>query len=232
VFTQNPQVNCNGFYLYWIGNAGYGQITATASGGTPQVIDCSVALDIYRTWIPAASAASSNTLTIVGTGQVIIVGAEPLLSITKQVLVGNAGVASSTSSLWNTPEVYNGIGFITTVAPDLSIIMLGINDAFASVSRSAFIANVGALVTAAKVSGDVIIVPPFPNQVPGVLAIESGYCSDLLALAVAEGCVYLDLWQRWGAAYNASYIDSDGTHGINAGYWDLAQVIASVISNP
>ncbi len=232
VYTPNPQVTCDGFYVYWIGSSGYGTLTATATGGTPQVINANVATSMYRTLIPAASAVATNTLTMSSVGQVFITAVEPVLSTKKQILVGNAGVGSSSTINWNSSGTYQGLGFISTVAPDLTIISLGINDAFSSIAPATYAANIQAMITAAQVSGDVLLMPPLPNGNAACRAYEVQYLPVLQNLAAVNNCAYLDIFNRWGGAYNANFMYSDQTHGTNTGYWDWAQFVANVIGNP
>lgn len=234
VYTASPQVNCDGFYIYYLGSGTVGTITATASGGTPQVIVASgLASGIYRSLIPAASASSSNTLTITSTlATNYIVGAEPVLSTKMQVLVGNSGCGGVTSTSWNSTGAFAGLSFIGTVAPDLSIISLGINDAAASISAATYQTNIQAIITKCKLSGDVILCDPLPNQTAGTIAIQKTYLPVLSSLATSNNCVYASIFNRWGGAYNSNYMNADGTHAIDQGYWDWSEFIANIIANP
>ena len=238
VYTPSPQVTCDGFYVYYLGNSTLGTLTCTASGGSSTPILCSsLSAGVYRTLISAGSASATNSLTIVGTvANNHVVGVEPVLSTKSQVLVGNAGVGSTLSGSWASSGTanFNAVPFIKTVAPDLTIISLGINDAANSASVATFSNNMQTIITAAKISGDVLLcdMPPSSSGIGGGgPALEATYLSVYANLAAVNNCAYLSMWGRFGGAWQTSYM-SDQAHCNDQGNFDWAQFIANVIAAP
>lgn len=231
----SPAVNCDGMYfIYEAGGAG--TVTATVTGGTPTVVTFPGTNGTFRSpLISAGSASAANTLTLtpaVSGNFVFFAGVEPVLSTKRQVLVSNAGVPGSTTTDWavtNAPS--GGADFIKAVAPDLTIISLGINDAAAAVSAATVSTNLQTLITAAKVSGDVILATPLPNQTAGTIAQEKLYLPVYYSLAQSNSCLLLDEFARLGSAYNANFMNGDGTHGNDYGYWDWSQAFMQLLTS-
>ena len=239
VYTPSPQINCDGFYVYYLGNGTLGTLTCTATGGSATPINCSLTAGVYRTLVTAGSAGTSNTLTIAaGIGNVDVVGVEPVLSTVKQLYVGNAGVGSSLSSSWaGGSATFGGIPFIKTVAPDLTIISLGINDGAALVSPATFQTNMQTIITAAQVSGDVLLTDfpqtYLPSTTQAKYNVEQSYLPIYAQLAAANNCAYLSFNARLGGVgFNTGLMASDGVHPYDTGYFDWAQFIANVAGSP
>lgn len=231
-------VLADSYDVYYLKNTGLGTFTATATGGSGSVVNTSATTGIGKTTITAGSAATTNTVTIAPSaslGDVHIVGIEPSLSTTSRVRVGNAGVGSSRAvTHWNgngSGAGWNSQACIKAYAPDLTIISLGINDAINAASASAYTAAVQPLITAAQVSGDVLILPPIPSTssaAAGVLTNEAAYVAALQGL----GYRYGDLIARWpsGDAINTlGFMSGDAYHPNALGYADLAQWLAAGI---
>ena len=118
------------------------------------------------------------------------------------------------------------------VAPDLTIISIGVNDAFGSIAATTLQSNVQAMITAAKASGDVLLLgcPPLQNTTANgfVQAYEPVYAG----LAATNNCAFLSSYGRFGGAYNAAFNSGDGTHFNDQGNWDWAQFVAGVVGAP
>lgn len=236
VYTPSPQVLCDGFYVYYLGNnsPALGTLGCTATGGSPTPINTgTLAAGTYRTLVAAGSASSSNSLTIANSvAGSFIVGVEPVLSTKSQVLVGNASVGYAATGNWQTPGTFSGVQFIQTVAPDLTLISLGINDGLAGQSVANYQTYMQNIINAAKNSGDVLLCDFLPNNSTFIQNNLKLYQPVVANLAASNNCAYLSIFNRWGGAYNANFMYSDGTHGNDQGYWDWAQFVANVIANP
>lgn len=232
VFTAG--VNADSYYVYYLGNAGLGMLTCTATGGSAVVINTgSLAAGVYRTLVTASAASASNTVALAGSGSnAYVVGVEPFLSTVPQVLIGNAGVASTQTNDWvQSAANFGAIPFIKTVAPNLTVISLGINDASGAVVVGTYIANLQLLINAAKVSGDVVLVdfPPLNNGAP-TSTYAPQYIPQILALAQTNNILYASLYARFGSSY-LSALMADTIHPNDQGYWDWAQFIAGLIGS-
>lgn len=229
VYTST--INADQYYVYYLTAPGLGTLTLTATGGTPVVVNCAATAGSARVLVTAASAATSNTLTAVtsGSGGTYLTGVEPLLSATSQVLIGNAGVGSSTTTSWTSFSPFGGNSLITTVAPDLTIISLGINDANAGLSATAFSTNLQSLINSALVTGDVIICTWPPNQTAGTLATMLVYYPYIYQLGSSNTHVVVgDIFYRFGSTWNSPFM-SDPAHPNDQGYFDWAQSLYNLL---
>lgn len=218
------------FDVYYTTGPSNGTLTITATGGTPVVVNSnSSTLGWNKTTVSAASALTNNTITIVGSANPIYIGGvEPWNSSIKRIRIGNMGVSGALAANWTQDATYGGIPLIKAYAPDIVIIEDLINDCAASTTPSSVVTNLTAIVTAARVSGDAIIMtcppssltqglPAFTNE-PAMVAAVDVYCFD-------NGVPCYDLFNRWNATYQASLMSSGGEgifHTNNEGNYDWA----------
>lgn len=217
--------------VYYATNSGLGTITAVATGGSTVNQSTSAAGGVGKVTVSAASAATTNTITLtnVSGAAIHILAVEPWHSTVKRVRVGNAGVGSSTTTKWVQSEAtFGGPGAIRAYAPDLTILSLGINDATNAVSVATFMANMQLLINAAKISGDILIMSPFPSA-SGALANQITWEPQYAAALKAGTEPYLDLFQRFGQPGTDTTFDlnmmNDQVHPNAMGYADLAQLL-------
>lgn len=114
------------------------------------------------------------------------------------------------------------------IAPDLTFINLGINDTALSIPLATSIANTQALITAAKATGDVILVGTTPYS-SGTVVNLPPYIRAMKELAVKNQVGFIDLYSRVRSQALAdggspTYYTSDGTHLSNLGNSDVATV--------
>lgn len=227
----DPGVTADRFDVYYATNSGLGTITAVATGGSTVTQSTSAAGGVGKVTLSAATAATTNTVTLtnVSGAAVHILGVEPWHSTIKRVRVGNAGVGSSTTAKWVQSEAtFGGPGAIRAYAPDLTILSLGINDATNAVAVATFMANMQLLINAAKISGDILIMSPFPSA-SGALANQITWEPQYGAALKAGTEPYLDLFQRFGVpgsntTFNLNMMN-DQVHPNAMGYADLAQLL-------
>ena len=85
-------------------------------------------------------------------------------------------------------------------APDLTIVNLGLNDIAPGVAIAAYTANLQAIITHAKMSGDVLLVFPHPSG--GAFATDAAAYRDAAAsLAVGNGVAFLSLFDYFGGVF-------------------------------
>lgn len=240
---QDPGVLADTFDVYYRrqpGSASTGSFSVQATGGSAISVDAAAgaAIGIGKVTVAAGSAANMNSVSITGlipSKTVDIIGVEPSLSTSRKVRVGNAGLSGSTTVDWLTyyqgssANDYGGLGAVKAYAPDLTIVDLGINDANALAAPVAeYISRLQTIVTTAKMSGDVIIKTMIPSQAPAVAALEAQYVEAVKAL----GHPVIDQFSRVSpfAAYHAAgMMNSDGLHGTDLGYLDVASVVLEAL---
>lgn len=224
------------FDVYWLGGPGYGTLTCTATGGTPVVINTNTTSIPHMTTVKAGSAATSNVLTCVPSiAFVAIIGVEPWLSTVTTIRFGLAGQSGTTSVMWNNSAISGITGgpSIQAYAPDLTVILLDINDASAGTVWATVATNLTALINAAKVSGDVIFLnapPPASSNTGGANYIATYYAGEQV-LVNTLSVPLLDIYYRWGSTWGASFMASgtDPVHPNLQGYADIAGALMSFL---
>ncbi len=238
--TFTPGVNADSFYVYYVGGSGatpayqpLGTFTAQATGGSPTSVpyNSSLSGNIYRALVTAGSAGTGNSVSIsVATGNTaVIVGVEPFLSTKAQILIGNAGNPGTNTTEWTNPYTAESLAFIAAATPDLVVIDLGINDAFASLSPTTYIANMTILINTAHAAGADVILSTFPpSQSSSYSTYEALYYPLLQSLASSNAIPLVDIYGLLGGTYNAPYM-YDGVHPNVSGYTLWANALLPVV---
>ena len=224
-------MTCDSFDVYYLSNSGLGTISATATGGTAATANTSTTpgYGIAKITAVAGSAGVGNSVTISGSGgAVYVLGIEPFLSTTATVRIANVGVAGSTTANWADTSPWASVQAVEAYAPDLTIIELSTNDAITAISSSVVQANLAAIIQAAQLSGDVIILTPPPNQAASVLGYQQQYVGVMQSLATLYNAPVVDVFNRWSQTYQMA-IMFDGNHPNNLGYWDMAAAVSELI---
>ncbi len=125
------------------------------------------------------------------------------------------------------PNVTNAL-----ISRDLTIVMLGLNDANQNVSAVNYIANMTQICsTSLAAGGSMIIVGPTPSNIAP--ALISQYLAPLQALAASIGAVFINPADRFVnvATFEADgLITSDLTHPNKNGYAAIAEMIADAMT--
>jgi hypothetical protein len=166
----------------------------------------------------------------------MLVGFDAYDSAASNVSVWNMGASGSRVAQWTdggTP--YSFSNALPVFAPDLTIIDLTINDWFDATPLDAYLANLQKMITAAKKTGDVLMVVGVPSNVETAPPErQRKYADGVLALAYKNDLPAVDLLARWvSQSYNpARGFYFDGLHPSATGYADVAAALADVIGNP
>ncbi len=225
--TLTPGVKADTFLVYYYGDSGTGVMSGQATGGSATSINtgASSTPSVKTATVVGGTPSATNSITLSWTsGTVFILGVEFYDSTNPNtVRVLPAGVGGSQATQWanlNTANQFGGRAFIKAVAPDLTVVSLGINDAAAGRTGSQVMADVTTLAGDAAVSGDVLLMSAFPH--PSASTVD-----DVNAAYFASTYAYLDLAWRYGYNMMAwGLMTSDQTHPNALGYSDAASVLA------
>jgi lysophospholipase L1-like esterase len=227
VFTPADGVSYDSFTIYTQGGQGGGTISATATGGTTTNIVQAYSNTVVKTTVKAASAGTSNSVTLswVSGTSVQVIGIEAFHSSVRRIRFANAGFSGSTTNVWT--DSNTSLTAIKAWAPDLTIIMLGINDAQSSVSPTTYRNNVQTIISNAKLSGDVVVMSmvPVDPSLTAAIASEKAYAALLPALAEANSIPFLDMFTRFGNGSFVSPMMANTLHPNAAGYADMARFV-------
>lgn len=186
------------------------------------------------------SGASVDNVTISAPtgGAVYMIGPEfvPDAGDEVMVVIDNWAQSGATTYDWDTG--LHSLAMVSYRAPELTIIMLGTNDALtSSETASSYIARIEQITEICQASGDVLLVSPVPvnpaytapGGASGSLTRQQGYRDELIAYAAANNIAYLDLFGRFGQ-YRSGDWYRDSVHQSDAANHDIARTIAAVIT--
>jgi len=226
-----PGVNTSALDVYYLSLNGLGSATVNVNGGsTLATVDMNQASAVRKQTVTATL--GSNTWNIVrAAGSAYMLGAVARNAAVKQVSVVNAGWSSATTDNWNytdTPQnVWNPLPAIQAVAPDLSIIGLGINDWLNTVDVEDYATRLGNVIDAAQASGDVLLWTEVPSNTI-LLATMQEYVDAAKAVAADKGVLVVDTFAQFGSFSAANGLGwmFDDAHPTGTGYGVIAQALA------
>lgn len=143
---------------------------------------------------------------------------------------GYGGARSS--DLACTANAWSYLNALSAVAPDLTIIPIGINDWQNSVTTAAFKTSVQAVTTAAKLSGDVIFVTPIPTGNSASEDTQHTYISTLIDLSNSNNVLLIDIHDYFGnyVSTNGKSMMFDTLHSKAGGYAIEADIIGRILA--
>jgi lysophospholipase L1-like esterase/uncharacterized protein YggL (DUF469 family) len=215
------------------------------TGGVSTVVDGSTTLATIDTRAGTPNTWGSQEVVVAGTaasiygingptlGPINILGFEARDTNNPSIVaVSNFGQSGVTALDWAN-DTYS-LDSISYVAPDLSIIMLGINDAQGNATVGDFITRITSIVNRAKQTGDVVLLT-FPESdptfLPGLGTLEQSYLAALKDYAKVNNIALIDVNARMGgySDYNNNAWYRDRIHQSNAANKDIAEAIATVV---
>lgn len=233
-----PGIECDTFDVYLFGSGGYGTVSVNIDGGAATTLNTATLAGTPGKVTVTAAPGSSHVVNITNTSAaapVAVLGVDAYLSTTPKVRVGNAGKSGSTTAQWGDAQgVTSGSGSsacIRAYAPDLTLVMLGINDSIAGVTEATWTANITKTINAGKASGSVILMSTVPSGPSVTTAGQIAYRNASLALAKTLGVGYIDVYARFGSYATAQPFGfyADETHPNAVGYSDMAHGIAAAL---
>lgn len=215
-----------GTFGYDINGAGSGtQSTAGASGFLTKTITGTLGLNTLN-----LNYSSGNAL--------YIAGVEAYDSSKKSVSVINGGLPAVTTLLYNTNNgIYSpAYGAIAALAPNLTVISLGLNDLNTGKLLGTSIVNTQAIITAAQAVGDVALATFNPGQITGSFTAQNqaAYTAAMANLAANNNIPFIDNYSRQQSyvVNSANGLIVDSLHLNGAGYFDYAAGIYNSIGSP
>ena len=235
-----PGFRCDRVDIYYINHSNpsfNAVVNVNLNGSSIGTFDTAVGSGSNFAKVTMSFTATDNPtigLTRLGTGgSTWIVGMEAYLSTSPAIGVGNAGIEGTATLQWqDDASTTSSLKALRLYAPDLSVIMLGVNDSTGT-SKVDYKSRLTNIVKAAKESGDVMLMSPVPTNDATRAANEALYRDAAQEIATRYGCIFLDLFARWGtwAAANAKGYMFDDTHPNDAGYQDIKTAVYTALTN-
>lgn len=161
-------------------------------------------------------------------------GACRILAMPKIAVYNWGWGASTTPEQVDRSTPWTPIEALPVIAPDLTIISLDTNDytpAYGPVPLDVYRTNLGALISAAKKTGDCLIVPEIPSSsARQSYSVQNSYHKIEHELAEDRGCALVDITAVWGGVYETKAAlgwYSDLTHGTAEAYAHEGELIAN-----
>lgn len=225
------------FTIVYLQNTSQGSFKVNVDGGASlATIDAAGAQSLQS--ISYTVALGAHTINVEGqnTGNVNVIGIMAWDSTvpTIDICLG-ASSGAKVDSYYNggSSQAWTPIYVFPFIAPDLTIINLVTNDSNNGTDLATYIATLQILITAAKATGDVILMAgPPSNTTPATDGTLDTYISAMLDLALANDCCMLNMKQRWGgyAEIQPYFPYYDNLHPGQLGYEDVAQAVFAMLT--
>lgn len=228
-YSFTPENDVNTIDVYYLASSGGGTFTVDTGGAALATIDASVAsAGVTKATVAVTRGHPTVNIKRVS-GAVQIVGLDAYDNAAPAVSVWNMGWGGSMTSHWASADLpRQPINALQAVAPDLTIINLGINDANNSVSATTFRANYEAIIAAARVSGDVVMFVPAPSG--QFLENNAALYAVMRQMAVDLAIPLIDFPERFGTHDEAADFFIDSTHPNYLGHADMAWAVFKMLS--
>jgi lysophospholipase L1-like esterase len=231
-----PTANVDTFKIWYTTVSGGGSFTIDINGSGTQTINTNTSSGYTSTTITASLGA--NTLNWRGvSGNVFLAGVEAFDSSKKQITVLNGGWPGATIANINSTSFAWSSGSVLaagTLAPDVTVINVGINDWNGGTSLSTFQSSMQTLITRVQTTGDAVLMTPNPSSTSGFAsaATQQSFINVLYGLAQSNNIPLVDQFSRVVSYANASGLglDYDALHPNGAGYADMASAVYMMLS--
>lgn len=231
--TFNPGIEFDTVDVYFAADPGNGTSVVTINGSTTNLVS-GLTTGFRKQTITRTAGRHTVSIAPPTGGQMIIFGIDAYLSTASQIRVGNAGALGTSTQEWAyVDDAWNSIAGLDTYDPDLTIFMLGINDASVPVSLEEFRENIETFGDVAEVYGSFLLMSTIPSQDAEVAALEADYRDVMRELSAERGWPMVDIYERFGSYVIADGLGfmSDDIHGSATGYADIAAAVAAVLNS-
>lgn len=244
IMTFTPANAVDTFKIYYLTIPTAGVLSCDINGGTATTVDQNIAISFNSMTLTASLGINTLNMKRLSGGNVFVCGVEAWDSTKYSLQFINAGYNSSTTTSWiKTTSAYSIGNFASLMAPDLTMIALGVNDMQPSfgIKPSTTFANLQTLVTSALTSGDCMLIITGPNEANAntlPVAGQLAYINAIKAVAVKNNIPLVSIYDRlvsYAISNPLGYYMSGGypanLHPTALGHNDYAQAIYNMIGN-
>ncbi len=232
--TFTPSVGVDTFEFYWMSKPNQGVMTVDVDGANPVVLNAGAAVQGQHKLVVSAGAVGSHTLRVTPTsGSTFFLGIVAYVAAQKEVTVFNCGhCAGLAEQLSGASDIFSPLSVLKYIEPDLTLVCLTVAQAQSGVPIATYQPAMEAIIAAAQVSGDVVVIGGAP--------------ADTVAISSATAALYYErsaaaAWARGAPMIFAAdaLIDhphmtargqaTDLIHPSGAGYTAFAQFVADSV---
>lgn len=236
------------FVVWYVKASSSAKFSWSIDGGGATVVDTSNATnDIGSVTIPAGSLGPHtlhllwNAVGSYASGPNLwILGIQAYDSTQKQIEVWQGGYNGAFVSTMNgAAQPWCVTPMISSLAPDLTVIQLQINDcAIGPTPIAQFQSDLQTLVTTCLATGDVILRSSYPSSITynanTTLALQKQYRDVIASVALTNNVTFDDLWDRMGSyeiqqALPGGSMYVDGLHPTGSVYTSAASNLAKIL---
>jgi lysophospholipase L1-like esterase len=226
-----PTENIDRLEIRWV-NGGGGVFTVDVDGGAAlATITASGTFKIEKQVINCTRGTHTINIKRVS-GNVAFCGVIAYDSTVPDVSIINAGYGGFRSNDLDTGSTTWGpLLSFASIAPDLSVIDIGINDVAQSRTAEQYKVNLRNIVASVSPTGPVIIVSPIPFSHANRAAVWPAYMQAMKDIAAETGALFLDADTRYTdyATVVANGLSYDPLHPNASGYADYALWLKNMI---
>jgi lysophospholipase L1-like esterase len=237
-FTPTNQVDTFVVKFITIAAGGLGTMNASIDAGATTLINEGLATGVgSQTFTTTLGNHTFNLDWVSGT--VYVNEIISYNSAAKEISIYNGGWSSSRTTDWlGSTNVWNPFPFMATIAADLNIVDLTINDAFLGTGVSTYSTNLQLIITQLLPTGSVILmsgnpIDPVASSIP--LATQAQYVAAMKALSVSNNVPMIDVFSLFGGTYaNAvanGWVFGDGFHLNATGYAQIAGYVNRALAS-
>lgn len=216
-----PETEFNTIDIYYATNtSSYGTFTVDIGAGVLATQNCIASPTIAKLSIPCTLGINTVNITKTTAGWIQIIGINCYKNNTEIQMLSAGYSGISATGFFQATQPNSQVG-IRTVAPDLSVINLGINDSTGNLEINGFNTAYQSIIDTCLESGDVALC--VPNVISNTN--KNVYFDAIRALAVKNGLNLIDFDRRMGGNWPNSYtlgLMYDGRHPLEPGYQIMA----------
>lgn len=227
-FAWTPTQTVTDFDVYYIKVGGGGSSTIAIDAGGTTALSHNGTSGVYKQNINTTL--GTHTLNWVWvSGTCYLLGIDAYNSAVKTVQVWNAGQSGGKMvNLVDTTAGYSALNALHSLAPNLTIINVGINDWNALTDLNTWTSQYQTLINTALTVGDVMLVTPVPSAISATpLSTQYLYVQKINDLARLNNLPLVDLWTRFTSyeIQNPLGMYFDTLHPNGPGYYDVGTAI-------
>lgn len=235
LLSFTPTFAIDNFKIYYLQQAaGNGAFTTNIDGGASLGTTNTLgAAGVLSTTFTVARAAHTINITPDNLGTLFIIGItawDSTIPAIDAIQLGFNG--AKTADFTNTGAVWSPMTVLPTLVPDLTVVMLTVNDSNNNTALATYQSQTQTIITTAKSTGDVLLaVGPPSNTTQATDGTLDKYIAILQNLAILNNCGLLNLKTRWTsfAVTNPNMPYFDTVHPGAVGYRDIGQAVFECI---
>lgn len=221
------------YVIHYLEQPDGGVFSHAIGGASATSVETSGASEVYRTVEVVGSDTLNIAIVSAGSAGVTLFGVEIVVSDDSKATVHKLGNGGATAARYNNIPQAFWEAAMTSLAPDVAIILLGINDHAGNVGLTDFKNRIEEMVTRLRNTNqymDVFLVGPGPSDLERNNEVLD-YNDQMYAIARDNELTFVDLHKYFGlyAEVTARGLYSDGVHPNEAGGLVIGQALRKVL---